>query len=388
MSRHFSIPTVLRMVPNELLQQFLTQLPEPCYCIDWEKLRERQATCLTVVFRTWPKPLQTYVETVFRHVFNLACELGQLAIREAAADLNELSRLQSGLSRGNFYQQAMWVFLEAPEVFEKALSYHEVESHSRWRKRDDLPARTPRTDAGSLNSLAERISEVLMNEQGRGRQCTVEYFQRENGTDYFCCYPDDFLRTVECHDDDGQLTTLSVRQTFLIIFAYHQATGTLEMVADVPPRLKPRLEEIFAWRILDTSIGPKTPRRVYHLDRLKDCGFQLETIPADQVHVQLKRLRFDLPQPGERIILESQKGDADAVRRMVEECLNEEEVALDQVRITAATLRFLFHKTVHRRGGSMTIDVAAPNVCNLRSLPPDRIEVALRHLRMWRIACD
>jgi hypothetical protein len=72
----------------------------------------------------------------------------------------------------------------------------------------------------------------------------------------------------------------------------------------------------------------------------------------------------------------------------VDECLNEEKVPLDDVRVTSATLRFLFRKTVRRRGGSMTIDIAAPNICNLRSQPPDRADVARRHLRMWRIARD
>lgn len=388
MARHFSIPSVLRMVPNELLHRFFVQLPHPCYGINWNRLGERQAERLVNLFRLWPDAAREFVEGVLRNVFDLACESGQQALREAAAELGLEKKIANGISYGTHYQRAMWAWLEAPEVFEKALVYHQIESRHGWRKRDDLPHVPPRTDPHALDSLGRDISRLLMKEQGRGKHCTVEYFQRDNGTDYFCCYPDDFLRTVTLHDDDGLLTTRSVRQTFEIVFAYHQPTGTLETSAVLPTKLKAPLEAAFAWMILDTEVGQRIPRQVYHLDRLKDRDFRLETIPTDEVHVELKRLRLDLADRSRRIILESRDGESHDVLRMVNECLNDEEVPLDEVTITSATLRFLFRKTSRRRSGSMTIDVSAPNTCNLRSQPAERAEVAQRHLRMWRIARD
>lgn len=388
MSRHFSIPSVLRMVPNELLERFFVQFRQNCYGVPWDRMGEREAGKLVNLLRMWPDDIREFIEGVLRNVFDLACESGVQAIREAAVDLGMHARLTEAFYSGNLYHQAMWVWLEVPEVFEKALAYHQIEHRHGWRKRDDLPQVTPRSDDHALGSLARSISRLLMQEQGRGQNCTVEYFQRDNGTDYFCCYPDDFIRTVTLHDDQGQLTTRSVRQTFEIVFAYHQPTGTLEMSAAVPTRLKIPLEETFAWMILDTEIGPRIPRQVYHLDRLKDRDFRLETIPADEIHVELKRLRLDLPDRSRRITLESRDGESHDVLRMVDECLNEEEVPLEDVRVTSATLRFLFRKTFRRRGGSMTIDISAPNICNLRSQPPDRADVARRHLRMWRIARD
>lgn len=386
MSRHFSIPTVLRMVPNELLRQFLSQLPYPCYSIDWNRMGERQAERLVHLLRMWPAEAKEFVESVLRNVFELACEAGQQALREAAKELNQPFTVFQAKSCGSLYQQAMWAWLETPEIFETALSLLQIESRHGWRKRDDLPRVSPRTDALTLERLGKAISHLLIDEQGRGQNCTVEYFQRENGTDYFCCYPDDFVQTITLHDDRGQLTTRSVRQTFEIVFAYHQPTGTLETSASLPPHLKGPLEEAFAGVILDVEIGPRIPRLLYHLNRLKDRNFRLETIPTDDVEVELKRLRLDLPDRNRRITLESR--DSDDVLRMVDECLNDEEVPLERVQVTAATLRFRFRKTGRRRGGSMTIDVSAPNVCNLRSMSPERAEVARRHLRMWRIAHD
>lgn len=387
MARHFSLTSVLRQVPNDLLQRFFVQLPHPCYSINWNRMGQREAEGLVHLLNMWPDEARQFVEEVLRNVFDLACPSGNQALREAAIDLGLLSKFQNAFAYGSLYQRAMWTWLEAPEVFEKALVYHQIERRTGWRKRDDLPKVVPRTDGHALGCLGQEISRLLMKEQGRGQHCTVEYFLRENGTDYFCCYPDDFVRTVTLHDDEGTLKTRSVRQTFEIVFAYHQSTGTLETSAAVPTRLKTPLEEAFAWMILDTEVGPRIPRQVYHLDRLKDRDFRLETVPTDEVHVELRRLRLDLPGGSRRIILESKDESLD-VLRMVDECLNEEEVPLEMVHITSATLRFHFRKTVNRRRGSMTIDVSAPNTCNLRSQPIERAEVARRHLRMWRISHD
>lgn len=388
MARHFSIPAVLRLIPNDLLEQFFVQFRQNCYGVPWNRMGERQAEKLVNLLGMWPDETREFIEGVLRNVFDLACESGQQALREAADDLGQRSRLSEPLQTGTLYRRAMWAWLEAPEVFEKALAYHQIEQRHGWRKRDDLPHVAPRTDHHALDSLARDISRLLVTEQGRGQHCTIEYFQRDNGTDYFCCYPDDFIRAVTLHDDDGKLTTRSVKQTFEIVFAYHQPTGTLETSGAVPTRLKTPLEEAFAWMILDTEVGPRVPRQVYHLDRLKDRDFRLETIPSDEVHVALNRLRLDLPDRTRRITLESRDGESHDVLKMVDECLNEEEVPLSDVRITSATLRFLFRKTIRRRAGSMTIDVSAPNTCNLRSQSPERAEIARRHLRMWRISRD
>lgn len=41
MPRHFSLPSVLRMIPNPLLQRFFQPLSHPCNSIDWTRMGER-----------------------------------------------------------------------------------------------------------------------------------------------------------------------------------------------------------------------------------------------------------------------------------------------------------------------------------------------------------
>ncbi len=168
MARHFSIPAVLRLIPNDLLERFFVQFRQNCYGVPWERMGEREAGQLVNLLRMWPDETREFIEGVRRNVFDLACESGQQALREAADDLGQRSLLSEALQTGTLYRRAMWAWLEAPEVFEKALAYHQIEQRHGWRKRDDLYHVAPRTDHHSLDSLARDISRLLVTEQGRG----------------------------------------------------------------------------------------------------------------------------------------------------------------------------------------------------------------------------
>lgn len=388
MSRHFSLPTVLRMVPNELLEAFFQKLDNPCYGMNWRRLGRRQIEPLLALFDYFPPGQREPAESILRNVFELACESGAKVIRELAKGSNAADALTGLPQHGNLYHQAMWVWLQTPGLFEQAVLFHQVDRLSWWSKRNGLPRTTPSTDSATLTQLAADVSRLLTSEQGRGKHCTIEHVLRDDGTHYFFCFPDDYVQTVTLHDRRGRLRTRTLRQTFEIIFAYRQDDGTLETFAQVPPRLKRELDEAFAWLILETSLGPALPKRVYDLNRLKACRFQLNTDPRDHVHARIRRLELSLPDHFRRITLDSRLGADDDVLRMVEECLNDEHVSLDTVNVSRAAIQFQFDRSGGRKPGSMTVEVASPDRCNLRSQRPERVSVVQKHFRLWRITDD
>jgi hypothetical protein len=376
------------MVPNELLEEFFKKLNNPCYGMDWRRLGRRQVEPLLALMEYFPPGQRESAEAILRNVFDLACESGAKVIRDLARSSGPSDLLARLPDHGSLYHQAMWVWLQAPGLFEQAVLFHQVDQLSWWSKRNDLPSLEPPADRDTLGLLAGDVSRLLTKEQGRGKQCTVEHVYRDSGTDYFFCFPDDYVRTVTLHDRRGRLTTRTLRQTFEIIFAYRRDAGTLETYAQVPPRLKRELDESFAWLILDTSLGPTLPKRVYDLNRLKACRFQLNTDPRDHVHARIRTLQLSLPDHYRRITLESRVGAADDVFRMVEECLNEEHVTLDEADVSRAAIQFQFDRTGGRKPGTMTVEVAHPDRCSLRSHRPERVSVVEKHFRMWRITGD
>lgn len=385
MSRQFSLATVARMVTNDLLAQFFAQLKNPCFGMNWKDRPRRHVASIEQLLR-WFEPRQREAaELILRHVFDLACASGWNAIRDAARSLHRLELLEQ-VPDANLYCRGMWVWLNAPEVFEAALLYHEIDGLSWWSKRDGLPQVDARTDADALQQLADDVSRLLRLQQGRGGRCTVEHIHRDDGIDYYFCFPDDHLKTVLVHNRRGRLVTKPLRQTFEIVFAYSREDGALELSARLGKQLRQQLEEAFAWTILDESLCHPDHRQLYDLNRLKETEFVLDTDPSDQVYARIRRVALDLPGNDDTIILHSKRGTADGMRQMVEKYLNKEHVSLNEVEITQAQFQMRFARTPQRGRATMTFDVAHPDRCNLRRFQPDWVAIGQKHLRLWRVA--
>jgi hypothetical protein len=130
MSRQFSIPTVLRMVPNELLEQFFTRLELGDLDIKWEELGEREIDPVLKEIGELNRTQQDAIEGALRSVFDLACETGIDAIFEAATKCGDLDLPSAMPSDSGPYAKAMWTWLHRGEAFEKAVLIHQVDNLS------------------------------------------------------------------------------------------------------------------------------------------------------------------------------------------------------------------------------------------------------------------
>jgi len=384
MARQFSIPTVLRMIPNELLAQFFARLQLGDLGIAWAELGEREIDPILKVIGELNRTQQDEIEGALRSVFDLACDTGIDAIFEAATKCGDLDLPTVMPKETGPYAKAMWAWLNRSDSFDKAVLIHQVDTLSWWRKRCDMPKKAANTSPAALRRLGEAISDLLLWEQGRGQSCTVEHFARADGTNYFFAHPDDFVQNVTAHDDDGVLTPRTFRQTFVIVFAYNADDGTLELFARVAAKLKTKIENLFARAILDTELETWKPAAAYELDHLKDRNFELATDPEDCVRVYIRKMRFSFKNNGRRIWLEAEDGH-DNIHDMIAECLNREHAAMEDVYVTLVTFTLEFLALEGRKAGTLTFDVAWPSSCGLRNQRPERIEVALKYLKRWNI---
>jgi len=386
-SRQFSIPTVLRMVPNVLLREFFERLGHDQLDIAWAKHRERDIEPIVKTLSDLEREEQDRIEAALRNVFDLACESGINALLEAAVRCGDLSLPASLPSDVDAYGKAMWAWLNRPEAFEKALLIHQVQHLSWWRKRNDLPIKPPNLGEAARRELEEEVANMLTWEQGRGKVCTVELLSRDD-VDYFFAYPDDFAQNVVAHDDDGLLTPRTFRPTFAIVFAYNRREGTLELYAKVPAKLKQKLEIIFAQVILDHQLGTWTPDAAYQLDHLKDPAFPLETDPQDRLKVHIRRMRLSPKNTGRRLQVEMDDDDPqDSIYRTIDECLNREWLDLSQVWVSQVTFCFEFLPLEGRKAGRMSFDIGWPSSCTLRNDRPERVALVQKYLKRWNIDC-
>jgi hypothetical protein len=380
MSRHFTIPTMLRMTPNELLKQFFDRLGHRLLALDWRKLGERQVEPILTTMSWLSREAQEQIESSLASIFELSCETGWQNILHVARERGENKLAQEVPRDSCVYARAMWVWIHKPEVFEQALMVHEVEALPRCRRRTGLPLLTPRITSATKHELGVAFSTCLRREEGRGQNCSVEHFQRRDGADVFVAYTDDFVRTVMAHDEQGRLIPRSFQQTFEIVFAYHAAKGMLEHFATVAPLVKPKLEALFGQIILGADLAEQAYRRPFDLNRLKDRYFCLETDPLDHVKVSIPKLRFDVPD-GPRVTVEPKENIYDEI----DTCFSDK-VTLEDVTISQATLLFHFLPYPGRRPGKLRCEMTHPDHCNIRSWRPDRREIGCKYLRRWRIA--
>ena len=383
-SRQFSIPTVLRMVPNDLLSDVFNRLGHGGLGIAWRELKEREVEPVVKAISLLPRREQSKIESVLRSIFELACETGIDAIFEAALRCGDLDLPRSMPRDTGPYAKAAWAWLHRIEAFEKATLFHQVENLAWWRKRRDLPQVRPDTSHSALKRLGEAISDFLLLSQGRGQACTVEHFSRSDGTDYFFAHADDFVENITSHDDEGTLSPKVLKQTFVMVFAFNADEGSLELFARVPGKLKVEIEKIFCGSILRQPLGDWCPEAAYELDQLKDPSFILATDPEDQLRVWVRRLRLSFRTNGRRILLEVPSGD-DSMHEMMAQCLCSENVSMDDVHVTLATLTFEFLAQEGRKPGTLTFDVAWPHYCSLRNQRPERVEIAQKYLKRWKM---
>jgi hypothetical protein len=386
MTRHFSIPKMLRMTPNSLLREFFDRLGHQPPGLDWLRLKERQFEPILTAMGGLPLEAQAQIESTLSAVFELSCETGVQTLLEVARKSGNPAVVAALTAGGCPHQHAMWAWLRHPDLFEQASLLQQIDSLTRWRKRKGLPQVEPRTTPDALDGLAGALSQFLRHEEGRGQQCTVEHFRRADDTDYFVAYPDDFVHLVDMHDEQGRLVSRRSCQTFEIVFGYHRQEGALDLFAKVTSEMKPKLECLFGHFILGQDIGPRRPDVVYNLDRLKDRYFALDTDPDDHLSASLCRLRLTVPGRA-RLTVEPLRDDGQRdLYQVIDDILKTEEVSWNQVQISKATIRFNFQSGGLRSSPPLTCEVTHPDCCRVNSRRPERIDLTRKYLKRWRIA--
>lgn len=384
MTRHFSIPTMLRMTPRSLLARFFDQLGVVLPAVNWQQFRCRDIPAALTAIRSLPDADQHLIERALGDVFSLAWNRGLDSLSEAA----ELSGESWCVAKpvADPYEEAMRAYLDAAAVFEKAVLLRQVDSLSRWRRFKGLPKQRPSRAAEALEKLRIALCELLRTEQGRGERCTVEHSSRTSGADYFFAYPDDFVQTLPAHDDDGYLVSRSVQPTFEIVFAYLADEGALELYAKVPPKLKLRLKELFCDTMLGATEGVGQVGAAYDLNVLKDRSGVLDTDPLDHVSACVRRVTLALRNSPQRLTLDAGSSAASTnVFTLVRRHVQEAGVPLAQVDVSSATFCIRIEAWEGRRAGTLTFNVTYPHGCSLRNEPPERAALGSRYLKRWGI---
>lgn len=352
-NRHF-----FRKTPNKYLAQYFEH-KEIALAIDFGLLKESDAEAIQNAINTLEASQIANIEADFQGVNALACAGGIVALIDEAG-YHDNTFVEAIAAIDGFYAKAMWTFLNKPSYWRGAALFFHADnvSPSYWKKRNDFTSLPPRADVDDINALAKSISNYFYTKEGRGKNCTVEPYQR-NQKEYFFAYPEDFAQTA-IEWVGGTLKPQAHHPAFEVIFVYCEVEGSLDIYAPKNSKAVPELQALFAKHILKLEQLDQwaKDKRVYDLAPVIDEGFQFKIEPSSGItDVLVTRLRATLKQDRkQRVVIEvDAHKDANAVYSLLDQ-LN-----VPPYEVTQLTIKVFFE------GGSRprSVNITYPNSCAL-----------------------
>ena len=285
MAKPFDPRKVLKHIANPLLREFFTRRGE-LGGVPWDELTEHKVEPIFEAWQVLPESSQLEVQVLLRDIHELADHRGVAAlvelVREECPDRAEEFEAQIGEA-----DKAMWVYLNAPRIFEEAAVFARADALAAgryWEKRNGLPKRTLAVNKAMTDRLATALTEFYGPFQMRGRFCKIAHYARSSGAEYFFAYLDDYPGKHVVFHDDGQPTMESGRYAFENVFVYNSGEGTMELYAPGGRQVREPLEAAFCKAVLNIDVDPADPLRPsYRLDHLLQTDYPLAADPNDLV---------------------------------------------------------------------------------------------------------
>jgi hypothetical protein len=366
MAQEYQPRRFFRNAPNRLLQRYFAAhnvLSE----VDFGALTETQ---VEPIYEAWLKlsdDARKEMEQDFQDIDELATEGGSKAILDEARWHGEDLAEQFASLMG-FHEHAFWTFLERPKYWQGALAFHHADMvpFSYWRKRKNVPRKPASVDAFSVRQLEQNLSNYFHKMQGRGENCKVDCYNR-NDLNYFFAYPEDYAQaSVEWVGKEFKRRPH--HPAFEIIFVYSQSDGTLDIYLTGDRKPVPDLQAIFADTILKAELGPdEKDERVYDLNPVRSRQFQFVYGPESGiVEVVVKKLRLTVYGKKERILLEA---DPTYNKHAIFDLLDKvaKGIPLTQMAVTQVGIKVTFvQNPTSRKASTRSFDINWPNSCSLK----------------------
>lgn len=363
MTSQYSHRQFIRRVPNTQLAEYFKSKNIDLE-INFEKLKENEVDRVFQAFIYLPEDQQATIEAEFQDVNAMANEGGVAALIDEANFHQDQAFIADIAEIEGFHAKVMWAFINKLIYWRGATMFLHADnvSASYWKKRNDLPSLPPHVEDIDIKNLADAVSKFFYKKEGRGKNCKVEPYRRDN-KEYFFAYPEDFAQSgVEWVSNT--LKTLAHHPAFEIIFVYSEEEGSLDIFAPKNTKAVPELQKIFARTILKLNTLPdgSIDKRVYDLAPVNDPDFEFKIEPETGIDsVVVTRLRLALKNGSKRrIILEADtKHNSKAVYDLLRE-LNP-----PAYNITQIALKVTFEAAPNRRAKTKTFNITYPNSCAL-----------------------
>lgn len=391
MSRHYSLAGFLRQIPPSMLRNYIERR-RLLLGVAWGSLEQGKVEPVMRALESLDEGTRREVEREFSAINEMACTKGTNAILEEGRLWGRDWSEQFGAMANN-YERALWAFINEPKRFAVAEAFCEMDRLSFGWHRFVGRRLEASSDSEALETLGAQLAD-LYRRLGKGRHCHVDTYRRvDPERSCYFAYPEDAPTTDLGYDASGRFERRPRQSAFEIIFVYRPEEGLLEMYARGDARQKEALAEAFCNTILGlTSLPDDTGLEPFRLEELKRPDFEFMLEPGDGIEsVDLRMLRLDLPSEPDtgltrRVTVQAKSTPQapHAIRRLIDESLQQHRVLAADVQIGAARICITFREPSRPRPKTLTFEVSYPDRCTLKDDPYDQI--ARKCLARWGIA--
>jgi len=322
-------------------------------------------------------------------VSGLADDAGQTALYSVVENRETLDALANGHAR------SLWMFLNAPVLFQRAEEVRYTDERRRGRSWDGFiapPNLDIRRDPASLDAFKASLRAHFGSNNVHVdifERCRPTFDGKDSELVQIAIYreglPDDFLAF-----DGGALVRRARRPVYEAALTHEQATGVIEVVA-TERESREEIVRLTARDLLGIDYqNEKVPLRRYDLAVLLR-PFAFSTDPADGIEsVEVKQLRLmPIDDVGERVTLECLRKADRTIWNMAAEHFGASDPLAGGWVATQAKLTIKFHpKGDAKRGRTLPLTITMPHGCNLKDQTEEEQLIGEKYLRRWGILRD
>ncbi len=264
--------------------------------------------------------------------------------------------MQQGLSLPKDFNEmatcdkALWLYMNAPELFIAAMTDCEIEDTKSW-----VTYRVPLTAKENILGKTTEVGEVVTDHyrrSGRSRYCKTVQIDKENYLG-IAAYPLNYARSEEGYDDSGNLVPKKIAPVFEVYFLYVPIPS--EDIAYLSVKVKDGGRGGVDTQVLALGFAEKVLGKVLHesdrvkysLDKLQDLNVTFaDTDDADMIDsVKVVNVVIWNPLFPATISLRANSKHGSFNMSDIGECLRRLHIQdLNGFRIVNAELRFQFKK--------------------------------------------
>jgi hypothetical protein len=214
MTDQYSLKSFLRAAPNVLLDRYFKATGID---LDVSGLKETHVEPIAAILDELPKEQLDHVETDFKNVHLLANEAGGKALHQELANLGRPDAMIATDKKTSLITLALETFLGSPKAFADALIFRPYFDQDRyWRKVTGLRFPMPDDPLLRCDYLAACLKTFFRHNDGRGRNCKVDYYRRDE-RHFFFAFPEDYPQTMAVWEK-GNLRPSFFNPAFEVVF--------------------------------------------------------------------------------------------------------------------------------------------------------------------------